>query len=99
MATYPAAQSVSGSRSHFQLAVARHLTGANPFSPFVPGRTRSEEDFSREPRAADQNRQAQSAPVVPEMLTVSHFQFPLKNNVQLYLPRIKVNIYILKYYI
>ena len=96
---HPPAQPVSGSRSHFQLAVASHFAGANPFSPSVPGRTRSVEDFSREPRAADQNRQAQSAPVVPEMLTVSHFQFPSKKSVQFYLPRIKVHIYILEYYI
>ena len=91
-----APQPVSG--SHFQLAVASHFTGANPFSPSVPGRTRSMEDFLREPRAADQNRQARSAPVVPEMLKVSHFQFPSKKSVQFYLPRIKVHIDVLKYY-
>ena len=94
---HPAPQPVSGSRPHhFQLAVASPFTGANPFSPSVPGRTRSMEDFLREPRAADQNRQAQSAPVVPEMLKVSHFQFPSKKCVQFYLPRIKVHIYVLK---
>lgn len=91
----PAARPVSGVGSHhFQLAGGSHFTGANPFSPSVPGRTRSMEDFLREPRSTDQNRQAQSAPVVPEMSTVSHFQFPSKKNVQFYLPRIKVhNLY------
>ena len=95
----PAARPVSaGGSHHFQLAGASHFAVANPFSPSVPGRTRSMEDFLREPRAADQNRQAQSAPIVPEMPTVSQFQFPSKKSVQFYLPRIKVHIYILKYY-
>lgn len=95
---HPAAQPVSGGGSHhFQLAGASHFTGANPFSSSVPARTRSMEDSLREPRATDQNRQAQSAPVAPEMATVSHFQFPSKKSIQFYLPRIKVHIYILKY--
>lgn len=92
---HPAVRPVSGGGSHhFQLAGASLFTGTNPFSPSVPERTRSMEDFLSDPRATDQNRQAHSAPVVPEMPTVSHFQYPSKKSVQFYMPRIKVQIYI-----
>ena len=83
-----------GGSHHFQLAGASHFTGANPFSPSIPGRTRSMEEFLGEPRAADQDRHVQSAPVVPEVPTVNHFQFPSRKSVQFYMPRIKVQIYI-----
>jgi len=93
---HPAACPVSGGGSHhFQLAGASCFTGANPFSTSVPGRTRSMEDFLIEPRVPDQNRQmSQSAPIVPEIPTVSHFQFPSRKSFQFYIPRIKVQIYI-----
>lgn len=77
---------------HFQLAGTSQFTGANPFSPSVPGRSHSMDDFLGDRRGADQNRQAHSAPIVPELTAASHFQFPSKKTVQFYLPRIKVGI-------
>ena len=87
----PVARQASGGGSyHFQLAGASHFKGGNPFSLYVPGRSRSMENFMGDRRATDQNHQSLSAPVVPEMPAVSHFQFPSKKSVHFYLPRIKV---------
>lgn len=89
----PVALQASGTGSHhFQLAGTSHFTGTNPFSPSVPGRSHSMDDFLGNQRCADQNRQAHSAPIVPELTAASHFQFPSKKTVQFYLPRIKVCI-------
>ncbi|XP_078357548.1 uncharacterized protein LOC144642464 isoform X2 [Oculina patagonica] len=84
-----ARQASGGGPHHFQLAGASHFAGTNPFSMNMPGRSHSMDGLLGVRRAADQNRQPHSAPIVPEMPAVSHFQFPLKKSIQFYLPRIK----------
>lgn len=90
-----ARQASGGGTHHFQLAGASHFTGTNPFSMNAPGRSHSMDGLLGDRRATDQNRQAHSAPIVPEMPAVSHFQFPSKKSIQFYLPRIKVCINII----
>ena len=76
---------------HFQLASASHFKGANPFSPCLPGRTRSMDGLS-EQKAMEQNRQAHSAPIVPAVPGDGYFHYPSKRSLQFYLPSIKVKI-------
>ena len=76
---------------HFHHAGGTHFKAANPFSPNLPGRTRSLEGVS-EQKSAGQIRQAHSAPVVPEMPGTSLFNYPSKKNIKFYEPRIKVGV-------
>lgn len=83
----------SGGGAHnFQLAGASHFTGKNPFSPSLPGRAHSMDGLVNGKGTDQQNRQTRSAPVVPELSSVSYFQYPSKKSLQFYLPRIKVGI-------
>ena len=79
---------------HFQLAGGGNIMGANPFSPTLMGRTQSLDGLS-EQKTTEQNRQAHSAPAVPERPGASHFHYPSKTSIQFYLPRIKVGVYLL----
>ena len=77
---------------NFQLASTNAFGGKNPFSPTQAGRTRSVDGFG-EPKAVEEKRQAHSAPIVRQMMGESYFHFPSKSNLQFYLPRLKVEIF------
>lgn len=77
---------------HFQLAGSGHFKGTNPFSPTLSGRTRSMDGLG-EQKSTEQDRQALSAPVVPEAHDASYFLYPSKKNIHFYLPRIKVSVF------